>query len=39
MGLAKPLSKNDLEVVHEFYANPWTGGEGTQEMRSMVRGK
>jgi len=39
MRLAKPLSKYDPEIVHEFYANAWTGGEGTQEMRSSVRGK
>jgi len=39
MRLAKPLSKYDPEIVYKFYANAWTGGEGTQEMRLRVRGR
>jgi len=39
MRLAKPLSKYDPEVVHDFYVNAWARGEETQKMRSKVRGK
>jgi len=39
MRLAEPLGKYDYEVVHEFYANAWIGGVGTQEMQSRVRGR
>ena len=37
--LAEPMTKYDLEIVMEFYANVWPIEEGVMDKRSKVQGQ